>query len=90
MTTTTSSTGNVDGGFKPSGEFMQIPYFDCNTDTFHKCFLGKRKGGHWNTFMGKTLFTNNIKEWLKKNKNKSFMLRDEKNNTLIFAHKGVS
>jgi hypothetical protein len=88
-TMTTTNAGSVDGDFKPAGTFMDIPYFDCDDNTFHLCAKGKRKGAHWNTFMGKSVLTDEIKAWLKNKKNQSFMLRNKKDSTMIYAHKGV-
>ena len=87
MMTNTTTVGNVEGGFKPSGTFRSVPYFDCDQDTFQKCQKGKMKGAHWSTFMGKTEFTSNIKSWLAQNKNSSFILKND--GVMIYAHKGI-
>lgn len=87
MMTNTTSVSNVDGGFKPSGTFASVPYFDCDDSTFQKCYHSKKKGKHWNTHLGKSEFTNNLKSWLKKNKNASFMLKNTSDSSMLYAHK---
>ena len=72
-TTSTATVGHITNDFKPSGSFRSVPYFNCNSTTFDQCVKGKLKGAHWNTFMGKSDFTTNIKKWLKSNKNSSLL-----------------
>ena len=90
---TTSSVGSiagVDNAFvKPAGKFRGVNYFDCDSDTFSKCLKGKKKGGHWNSYLGKTDFTSGVKSWLKTNKKSNFMLRNSSDGSFVFAHKAM-
>lgn len=72
---------------KPAGKFRGVDYFDCDSDTFSKCVHGKKKGGHWNSHMGKSDFTSGIKNWISKNKNTNFMFRNNSDGSFIYAHK---
>jgi len=88
---TTSSVGSISGVnntfIKPNGKFRGVYYFDCDSDTFNKCLKGKQRGVHWNTYLGKSDFTDGIKSWLKANKNSNFMLRNISDNSFVYAHK---
>lgn len=72
---------------KPQGSFRSIPFFDCDDDMFSKCLKGKRKNEHWATFMGKNEFTDGVKAWIKENPRKSFLLRNSRTGSFIFARK---
>jgi len=78
----------VDNAFvKPAGKFRGVDYFDCDNTTFQTCLKGKQKGGHWNTYLGKSDFTTGIKSWLNANKKSNFMLRNTNDGSFVFAHK---
>lgn len=87
----TSSVGTLSGvdntWVKPAGKFRGVEYFDCDHDTFEKCYKGKQKGAHWNTYLGKTDFTASVKQWIKANPKSNFMLRSTQNGSFLFAHK---
>lgn len=83
------SISGVDNAFKPAGKFRGTDFFDCDSDTFSKCLKGKRKGGHWNSYLGKSEFTTGVKTWLKANKKSNFMLRNMGDGSFVFAHKAM-
>ena len=88
---TTSSVGSisgVDNAFvKPAGKFRGVDFFDCDSDTFDKCLKGKRKGSHWNSYLGKSDFTSGVKSWVKSNKQSNFMFRNTSDGSFVYAHK---
>jgi hypothetical protein len=82
--------GGVDNTWiQPNGTFRGVDYFDCDSDTFSKCVQGKKKGGHWNSLMGKNEFTSSIKKWISGNRGKNFMFRNTSDYTFIYAHKVI-
>jgi len=88
--TTTAALGHSasDGssGFKPDGKIAGSCYFNVDFDTFMKCKSSRKKGLHWNSFLGKSELTTNIKKWSRKNKNPDILFRH--GNSYMWAQKG--
>lgn len=85
-TTNVTSTGALDGDWKPDGNINGNPYFDCDPATFYKCVQGRMKGKHWKKFLGGE-FGEGVKQWAAKNRNSNFMLRNKEDGSFIYANK---
>lgn len=87
MTTTTTVIPDKTVRVKPDGKAAGNDYFNCPKDIFHSCMQGKRKFARWSKFMGEGEFTNKIKQYVKENPNKQFMLKNDSTNQYIFVRR---
>ena len=73
----------------PDGKFCGKPVFNCDAETFSKCFQGRAKGQRWNTFLGtKNDWANGVRAYARQNGNPDFLLKNSQDGTYMFAQKG--
>jgi len=80
-----------EASFAPCGKVAGKPFFTCDSDTFSSIQNSRKSGQRWNTFLGaKSDFSNNLRQWSRKNGNPDLFVRDEKTGAFVYAQKGLS
>jgi len=74
----------------PDGVFMGKPYFNCDSDTFAKIRMGRKKKQRWSTFLGtKNDWAEGVRRWARKSGNPDFLFRNASDGTFVYAQKGI-
>jgi len=69
-----------------AGKAFGHDFFKCSNDVFQDCIKGRQKHKRWENFIGKnTDLSKNIKSYIQDNKNKKFLLQNERTGEFVFA-----
>lgn len=84
----TMTTGIDMGVHKKKEEtFAGSKVFDCDSDTFQNCRLGKKKYARYKTYVGEDEIGQEIKAYALKNPKKQIVLRDSKTGAMIYLRR---
>lgn len=70
------------------GIFAGNPTFIVPSQVFHKARLQKSRGKHWKTYIGEDDHGLHIREYAKRNRDKSIILQDENTGAMCYARYG--
>lgn len=88
--TTNMGSGNIAGRDMPLGKvhrrgtFGGAEVFEVDSDTYHKCRLGKHRYHRWSKYVGESEVGQDIREYGKKNRGKAIIVMDSQTGAMMY------
>lgn len=73
---------------KPPVMFGGKRVFKVSSDAYHKAVQGKKKYKHFKSYVGDPLVTQEIREYVKTNKDAAVIVQDEKTGAMVYLKHG--